>query len=312
VPATGGLSKVRALLRPGSLTVLAALPGHGASSLALGLATDMARVKGTHVGLACLELSEQEVSLRLVAARAGVDLQRLRTGGLREIDWRRLLYSLGGLADLPMSFLPTQRGLSMDGLVNHCLKLKRRGQLDLLLIDYIQLLTADLDAAAMFCDPRQVLGRLKHLAIELDLSVIAVSRLGRRAEQRGDQPLDVTDLPEHRVAGHVADLIALLRRPELAQPWGDPATAELCLFQPALPTGVLDLRFEVRYCRFIDAPTRTVDPTGPGGSRSDQRGPPPDRGMHRPAGELLHAAPLPAHGFLPTHASVGPTPSGTR
>jgi hypothetical protein len=296
LPATGGLGKVRALLRPGTLTVLAALPGHGASVLALGLAADLAREQGTRVGLACLELSEQEVGLRLMAARASVDLQRLRTGVLREIDWRRLLYSLGGLADLPISFLPTQRGLSIDDLVHHCLELKRRGHLDLLLIDYIQLLTADLDAAAMFCDPRRVLRRLKHLAVELDLAVIAVSRLGRRAEQRGDEPADVTDLPEHRVAGQVADVIALLRRPQLAQPWaGDAATAELCLFGPGRPVGLLDLRFEGRYCRFTDAPTPPVDPTGPGGSRSDQRAPPPpDRGMHPPGGELLHGAPLPA------------------
>jgi replicative DNA helicase len=57
----------------------------------------------------------------------------------------------------------------MDGLVEHCLELKRRGRLDLLLIDYIQLLTADLDAPALVCDPHQALERLKHLAVELDL-----------------------------------------------------------------------------------------------------------------------------------------------
>jgi hypothetical protein len=109
VPAAGGLGQVQALLRPGSLTVLAALPGHGASALALGLAADMARDHGTRVGLACLELSDQEVSLRLMAASALVDLQRLRTGRLREVDWRRLVHSLGGLADLPITFLPSQR-----------------------------------------------------------------------------------------------------------------------------------------------------------------------------------------------------------
>jgi hypothetical protein len=126
--------------------------------------------------------------------------------------------------------------------------------------------------------------------------VIAVSRLGRRAEQRGNQPPDLTDLPEHRVAGPVADLIALLRRSHLAQPWDDAAMAELSVFRLGRPTGVLDLRFEGRYCRFTDCPTPTVDPTGPGGIRSDQRGPPPDRGMRPEEGELLRAAPLPVGG----------------
>jgi hypothetical protein len=264
VPVAGGLGEVRGLLRPRNLTVLAALPGHGTSALALGLAADMARNHGTRVGLACLEMSEHEVSLRLMAASAGVDLQRLRTGRLHEVDWHKLLYSLGRLADLPITFLPTRLGPSLDDIVERSLELKRRGQLDLLLIDYIQLLTADLDTPALFCDPHQALSRLKHLAIELDLAVIAVSRLGRRAEQRGDQQPEVTDLPEHRAAGYVADLIAFLRRPQPANPWEDAGKAELFLFRSGRSPSVLDLRFEDRYCRFTDAPTPTVDPTGPG------------------------------------------------
>jgi hypothetical protein len=294
VPVAGDLGEVRGLLRPGSLTVLAALPGHGASALALGLAADMARDHGTRVGLASLEMSEHEVSLRLMAASSGVDLQHLRTGRLHDLDWHKLLYSLASLADLPISFLPTHMGKSLDDLVEDCLELKRRGRLDLLLIDYIQLLTADLDAPALFCDPHQALGRLKHLAIELDLAVIAVSRLGRRAEQRGDQQPELTDLPEYRAAGYVADLVALLRRPYLADPWEDVGTAELFLFRPGRSTSVLELGFEGRYCRFTDAPPLSVDPTGPGGTRRSQRGQPHNRPRPQPGGELQHAAQLPA------------------
>jgi DnaB-like helicase C terminal domain/IrrE N-terminal-like domain len=296
VPVAGGLGEVRGLLRPGSLTVLAALPGHGASALALGLAVEMARDHGARVGLLSLEMSEPEVGLRLMAASASVDLQRLRTGSLQDGDWHRLLHSLGRLAELPITFLSTRLGPSLDDLVGGCLELKRRGRLDLLLVDYIQLLTADRDTPALFCDPHQALGRLKHLAIELGLAVIAVSRLGRRAEQRGDQQLELTDLPEHRAAGYVADLIGLLRRPHLANPWGDHGTAEVFLFRPGRLTTVLDLRFEGRYCRFTDGPIPTVDPTGPGGTRWGQRGPPHDRRAPQRGSELRHAAPLPTGG----------------
>jgi replicative DNA helicase len=182
------LEQVRAVLCPRSLTVLASRPSHGKSALALGLATDMARTRGTRVALACIEMSNNEVAMRLMAATASIDLQRLRTGRLDDSDWIRLTRSLGSLADMNVTLLQTRPTLSLTDLVEFCLKLKQRRRLDLLVVDYIQLLTAEPEASGTFCDPPEALGRLKHLAIELDLAVIAVSQLSRRAEERGDQP----------------------------------------------------------------------------------------------------------------------------
>jgi replicative DNA helicase len=148
----------------------------------------MARTDQAQVALACLEMSKPEVAMRLMAATASVDLQRLRTGRLGDSDWVRLTRHLGILADLNVVFINTNFGLSLTDLVEHCLKLAQRRRLDLLVVDYIQLLTAEPEAPGAFCDPHEALGRLKHLAVELDLAVVAVSQLSRRAGERGDQP----------------------------------------------------------------------------------------------------------------------------
>jgi replicative DNA helicase len=246
---------VRAALRPRSLTVLASRPSHGKSALTLGLATDMARTHQTQVALACLEMSKHEVAMRLMAATASVDLQRLRTGRLRDSDWVRLTRHLGILADLNVSFIDTQFGLSLTDLGDHCLKLTQQRRLDLLVVDYIQLLTAEPEAPGMFCDPHEALARLKHLAIELDLAVVAVSQLSRRAEEHSDQPPQLTDLLEYRAAVQAADLIGLLHTRGPAEPWPqvDPQAAQLLVVHHHFgPTGVVALRFDRPYCRLTD------------------------------------------------------------
>jgi hypothetical protein len=264
------LEQVRAALRPRSLTVLASRPSHGKSALALGLAADMARTRGTRVALACLEMSNNEVARRLVAATASVDQHRLRTGRLDDSDWARLTRHLGALADLNITFIPTRLGLSLTDLVEHCLKLTQRGRLELLVVDSIQLLTAEPEAAGMFCDPHEVLARLKHLAIELDLAVIVVSQLSRRAEERGDQLPELTDLPEYRAAVQVADFIGLLHTRGLVRPWAhdDTRAAELLVVRHRFgPTGVVDLRFDYEFCRLSAPRSSPGQPTGPDSPR---------------------------------------------
>ncbi len=200
-------------------------------------------------------MTDQEVARRLVAATAGVDLHRLRTGRLDDSEWVRVARHLAALADLNVTFIPTGSGLSLTGLTEHCLKLTQRRRLDLLVVDYIQLLTAEPEAPRAFCDPHEALARLKHLAVELDLAVLAVSQLSRRAEERGGQPPQLTDLPEYRAAVQVADLIGLLHMCGPMQLWAqdEPRAAELLVVRHRFgPTGIVDLRFDQQYCRLTD------------------------------------------------------------
>ena len=308
------LEQVRAVLCPRSLTVLASRPSHGKSALALGLATDMARTHGTRVALACIEMSNNEVAMRLMAATASIDLQRLRTGRLDDSDWLRLTRSLGTLADMNvtliqtrMRLIQTRMRLSLTDLVERCLKLKQRRRLDLLVVDYIQLLTADPEASGMFCDPPEALGRLKHLAVELDIAVIAVSQLSRRAEERGDQPPELGDLPEYRAAVHVADLIGLLHMCGPVRPWAQETSraAELLVVRHRFgPTGRVDLRFDDQYCRVSDPHTSPRQPTAPGSPCPDGGGPPGGR-PRRTSDQTQRATPYKQRSPDPSTGSPG-------
>ncbi len=295
------LDEVRAALRRGSLTVIASRPGHGKSALTLGLALDMACTRGARVALACLEMTNDEVAMRLTAASASVDLSRLRAGRLADADWTRLTRSLGRFAFAPVTFIPTRFGLSLTDLVEHCLNLTRRKELDLLVVDYIQLLLSNPHTADEFCDPREALSRLKHLAVELDLAVIAVSQLSRRAEERGGQRPELTDLSEYRAAVHVADVIALLHMRGHIQPWtwDDRRAAELRVFHHRFgPTGTATLWFESAYCRFSEnrPSPPPPGPTGPGGLRPEERGHPFGRPHQTGSERTWCADPLPAAG----------------
>src|SRR6266511_1420735 len=241
------LEQVRAALRPRSLTVLASRPSHGKSALALGLATDMAWTHGTRVALACTELSVNEVALRLMAATANVDLQRLRTGRLDDSDWDRLTRSLGGLADL-------------------------------------------------------------------NVTLIAVSQLRRRAEERGNQPPELTDLPEYRAAIHVADLIGLLHTRGPMRPWAqeDSRAAELLVVRHRFgPTGLVDLRFDDQYCRLSDPRTplrQTTTPAALAQMREDLPAAVPDAPVAEPSEALPDKQRSPD---LPTRPPSGPSDLGS-
>jgi hypothetical protein len=281
------LGQVRSSLRPGTLTLIASRPGQGKSALALGLGVDMALTHRMPVAIACLEQTETELGMRLLAADAGVAMVRLRTGTLEEADWHRLLLSVKRLARAPIRVISTRCGLSLADLTDRCLALQRQRSIGLLVVDYIQLLTAEPDAPASFCDPHTAVARLKHLAIELEIAVIAVSQVGRGVAERPDQRPELTDLTEHRAASRVTDLVALLHTQERTPPTavsGRPA--ELIIAHHRLgPTGVLQLRFEDRCCRFRDIrPPGRPPPARPGPDRQDERGLPssPQRTHRRP------------------------------
>ena len=182
-------------LHPGQMIVIAARPAIGKSTLAL----DLARAASIKHGLASvifsLEMSRNEITMKLLSAEARVALQSMRTGQMNEDDWTRLARRMSEVAHAPM-FIDDSPNMSMMEIRAKCRRLKQQSELRLVIVDYLQLMTSPKRVENRQQEVSELSRSLKLLAKELGVPVIAVAQLNRGPEQRTDKRPMLSDLRE--------------------------------------------------------------------------------------------------------------------
>ena len=200
-------------LQPSDLILVAARPSMGKTAFVLNIAQHVAFKANKAVAIFSLEMSKGQLVNRLFALEAQVDSQSLRTGNLKDEDWEKLIESAGVIGKSKLIIDDTP-GISISELRSKCRKFKLEHGLDLIIIDYLQLMTGRVGGRS---ESRQqeiseISRALKGLARELNVPVIALSQLSRAVEQRPDHRPMLSDLRESGAIEQDADVVMFIYR----------------------------------------------------------------------------------------------------
>ena len=185
-------------LHPGQMVVIAARPAVGKSTLALDLARAATIKHSLPTVIFSLEMSRNEITMRLLSAEARVPLHSMRTGQMGEEDWTRLARRMSEVVDAPL-FIDDSPNMSMMEIRAKCRRLKQRADLKLVIVDYLQLMSSPKRTENRQQEVSEMSRSLKLLAKEIDVPVIAISQLNRGPEQRTDKRPLLSDLRESRM-----------------------------------------------------------------------------------------------------------------
>lgn len=205
------LDKLTSGLQSSDLIVVAARPSMGKTNFCLNIARNVALRERVPVVIFSLEMSQEQLAMRLIAAEADIDGQRLRTGDLTDEMWTRLTQALGRLGDAPI-FIDDSPGLSPLELAAKARTIHRRTPLGLIIIDYLQLMSARAHSENRQQEISEISRSLKGLARELSVPVLTLSQLSRAVESRNDKHPMLSDLRESGAIEQDADLVAFIYR----------------------------------------------------------------------------------------------------
>ncbi len=242
-------------MQQSDLILLAARPSQGKTSLALTVAHNAAITYKKRVGIFSLEMSKKQLAQRMVAMTAQVDLQKLRRAWIEEKEWERIVNAIDTLSEGALWIADTT-GLSVASMRSKCRRLKAQHGLDLLIIDYLQLMQSP--------DPKQHNNRvqeisdisrgLKLLAMELDIPVLALSQLSRNVESRPSKVPQLSDLRDSGSLEQDADVVLFIYRDEYYN-----HKSERCGIADIIiakhrngPVGEIELGFELKQTRFYN------------------------------------------------------------
>lgn len=240
-------------LQPSDLIIFAARPSMGKTSLALNIAEYIALEEKAPIAIFSLEMSKPQLVLRLLCSHSRVNIHKVRTGFLGESDFPRLVAAAGKLASAPI-YIDDTPGITVVELRAKARRLKAKYNIQLLILDYLQLM----QAVSRKTENRQqeiaeISRSLKSLARELNIPIIVISQLNRAVEGRQDHKPQLSDLRESGAIEQDADVVVLILRREYYDPQDSPGLADLILAkQRNGPTGEMKLRFFSDFTRFED------------------------------------------------------------
>jgi replicative DNA helicase len=241
-------------LQPSDLIIIAARPSMGKTAFALNIARNVGmrmRQPREAVAVFSLEMSKEQLALRMLCSEGRIDSSRLRRGYLDKSEWGRLVNAANDLSDTPI-FIDDSPGLSVLDLRAKSRRLQSEHGLSLIIIDYLQLLRGRGRVESRQQEISEISRSLKALAKELKVPVIALSQLSRAVEQRGDRKPQLADLRESGAIEQDADVIGFIYRDEMYDKESkDKGIAKLTIGkQRNGPTGEIELAFLREYARF--------------------------------------------------------------
>jgi replicative DNA helicase len=277
-------------LHPSDLLILAGRPSMGKTSLATNIAYNIAKnykkgtlpdgsigaIQGGVVGFYSLEMSSEQLASRILSEAAEIESQRIRSGDMSEEEFRRLVEAAKTLESCPL-YIDDTAALPISQLAARARRLKRTHGLDVLVIDYLQLVRPASAKDSRVNEVSEITQGLKAIAKELNIPVIALSQLSRQVENREDKRPQLSDLRESGSIEQDADIVMFVYRGEYYKEREKPADHEadkMMTWQAEMeelhgkaeviigkqrhgPIGSIDLAFEGRYTRFTDlAPSR--------------------------------------------------------
>ena len=248
-------------LQPSDLLIVAGRPGSGKTAFILSAAKNAAQKYKKHVAIFSLEMSSEQLVQRIIAQETGIDSQRLRTGKLDEDEWPLFTHAIEVLGDT-IIFLDDTPALTPLQLRTKCRRLHLEFQLDLILVDYLQLMSSGVRSENRVQEVSYISRNLKVLARELNVPVLAAAQLSRAIEQRTDKEPVLSDLRESGSLEQDADIVMFIHRPELYEK--DTLKQNLAQIKVAKhrngPTGTIELVFRSQIAKFENAATYQVNP----------------------------------------------------
>jgi replicative DNA helicase len=257
-----GLDQKTSGFQPGDLIIIAGRPSMGKTALALNIARNASLETGKPTAFFSLEMSKEQLSLRMLSTEARIDSARMRGGFLSESDLARINRAAGALYDLPIYIddSPTLSGLEVRAKAR---RMKMEKGLGLVMVDYLQLMRGRASAERRELEISEISRSLKALAKELNLPVVALSQLNRKVEDRSNKRPMLSDLRESGAIEQDADVIVFIYRDEVYNRDEDnpnKGIAEVIVAkQRNGPTGALRLTFLESFTRFED-PAAEVEP----------------------------------------------------
>jgi replicative DNA helicase len=246
------LDELTAGFQPGDLVIIAARPSVGKTALALNIAQHVGTKTGKTVGIFSLEMSKEQLFLRMLTSEAHIDSHRLRTGFLVESDWGRLSHALGTLSEAKV-FIDDTPGIGALEMRAKSRRLMAEHGLDLLVVDYIQLMQGRGRFENRTLELASISRSLKVLAKELNVPVVILSQLSRAPESRSDHRPMLSDLRESGALEQDADVVMLLFRADQypdVKPEDENIAEVNVAKQRNGPTGVVRLAFLRSETRF--------------------------------------------------------------
>ena len=198
------------------LIVVGARPAVGKTAFALNIAHN-AEKKGAKVAVFSLEMADTQLALRILAAECKVELSKLKSGELEEADWLKLVDSISVIAKNPV-YINQTANINLMEIRSQCRKLKMQKGLDLIVIDYIQLMLPESNSENRQQEISKISRGLKILAKELDCTIMALSQVSRASEIRANHRPMLSDLRESGAIEQDADIVMFLYRDELFNP----------------------------------------------------------------------------------------------
>ena len=249
--------RLTAGLQPSDLIIIAGRPVMGKTSFTLNIAQHAAIRAGVPVGFFSLEMSKEQLALRMLCAEARINSQKIRSGFLSERDWLRLTDAAATLSEAPI-FIDDTPALSVLEIRAKARRLKSEHNVGLIIVDYLQLMKGKGKVDTREREISEISRSLKALAKELNIPVVAVSQLNRRVEERENKRPRLADLRESGAIEQDADLIVFIYRDEVYnEDTPDKGIAEIIIGkQRSGPTGVVKLAFLDKYTRFENLLTR--------------------------------------------------------
>ena len=244
------LDNLTAGLQNSELVIVAARPSVGKTSLALNIIRHIAVEENQPIFFVSLEQSRIELAERLLCCQARVDSHRLRKGHLDHEEMQKLI-SAGEILRHAKLFLDDSPGQSMLRIAANARRLRLRHQIKLVVIDYLQLIDPDNRKDSRQEQVANISRRLKFLARELEIPVVALAQVNRSSEDRQDHRPRLADLRESGAIEQDADTVMLLHRPELHEPGQHEGIVEVIVAkQRNGPTGEITLTYIKQFMRF--------------------------------------------------------------
>jgi len=258
-----GLDEKTSGFQPGDLIVIAGRPSMGKTALALNMARNASLKTGEPAAVFSLEMSKEQLSLRMLSAEARIDSSRMRGGFLSESDLARINRAAGALYDIPI-YIDDSPAISALEIRAKARRMKMDKGLGLVVIDYLQLMRGRASAERRELEISEISRSLKALAKELNIPVVALSQLNRKVEDRTNKRPVLSDLRESGAIEQDADVILFIYRDEVYHKEEDnpnKGIAELILAkQRNGPIGAVKLAFLDTYTRFEDLAPREESP----------------------------------------------------
>jgi replicative DNA helicase len=246
------LDRLTSGFQPGDMIVVAGRPSMGKTAFALNIAEYVGMELRLPVAIFSLEMSGPQLAMRFLSSAGRIDHTKIRTGRLSDEDWEKMSVALGKLHEAPIHIDETG-ALNASDLRARARRLHRQfGRLGLIVIDYLQLMTALRDNENRATEISEISRSIKALAKELQVPIIALSQLSRKVEERNDKRPLMSDLRESGAIEQDADIILMMYREEYYKPdTTEKGVAEVIIGKHRNgPTGVVKLTFLGEYTRF--------------------------------------------------------------